>query len=93
MWRCRPNGIVHMITRRGVCGLCDRPLLTLQQEEALVDHLLQLHRNGDPARVKHLRSLAGNLMNNGQIPAKDWPQAFYKRHPELKVMSMKAIDR
>jgi hypothetical protein len=22
-------------------------------------------------------------MNNGQVPAKDWPQAFHKRHPEL----------
>jgi hypothetical protein len=31
-------------------------LLTPQQEKALVDHLLQLHRNGYPARVKHLRS-------------------------------------
>jgi hypothetical protein len=40
----------------------------------------------------HLRSLAGILMNNGQEPAKDWPQAFYKRHPELKAVSMKAID-
>ena len=69
-------------------------LLTPQQEKALVnlDHLLQLHRNGYPARVKHLRSLAGILMNNGREPAKDRPQAFYKRHPELKAMSMKAID-
>jgi hypothetical protein len=67
-------------------------LLTPQQENALVDHLLQLHRNGYPARVKHLRSLAGILMNNGQEPAKDWPQAFCKRHPELKAVSMKAID-
>jgi hypothetical protein len=67
-------------------------LLTPQQEKALVDHLLQLHRNGYPARVKHLRSLAGALMNNGQEPAKDWPQAFYKRHPELKAVSVRAID-
>jgi hypothetical protein len=67
-------------------------LLTPQQEKALVDHLLQLHRNGYLARVKHLRSLMGILMANGQEPAKDWPQAFYKRHPELKAVSMKAID-
>lgn len=67
-------------------------LLTPQQEKALVDHLLRLHRNGYPARVKHLRTFAGILMNNGQVPAKDWPQAFYKRHPELKAASMKAID-
>lgn len=67
-------------------------LLTPQQEQALVDHLLQLHRNGYPARVKHLRSYAGILMGNGRKPAKDWPQAFYKRHPELKATRMKAID-
>jgi hypothetical protein len=67
-------------------------LLTPQQEKALVDYLLQLPRNGYPARVKHLRSLAGTLMNNGQEPTKDWPPASYKRHPELKAVSMKAID-
>jgi hypothetical protein len=67
-------------------------LLTPQQEKALVDPLLQLHRDGYPARVKHLRSLAGIPMNKGQEPAKDWSQAFYKRYPELKDVSMKAID-
>jgi hypothetical protein len=40
-------------------------LLTPQKEKALVDPLLQLHRNSYWARVKHLRSLAGILMNNG----------------------------
>jgi hypothetical protein len=63
-----------------------------EQEKVLVDQLLRLHRNCYPALVKHLRSFAGVLMNNGQVPAKDWPQAFYKRHPELKAASMKAID-
>jgi hypothetical protein len=26
------------------------------------------------------------------LPGKDWPQAFYKRHPELKAARAKAID-
>jgi hypothetical protein len=25
-------------------------------------------------------------------PGKNWPQAFYKRHPELKAMRIKALD-
>jgi len=62
-------------------------LLTPQQEKALVDHLLRLHKNGYPARVKRLRYFAGILLRqrdaagsspNGRMPGKDWPQAFYK---------------
>jgi hypothetical protein len=86
---CRLDGIVHMVARRGR-QRAERQ--QLQQEKVLVDHLLRLHRNGYPTRVKHLRSFAGIPMGNGQVPAKDWPQAFYKRHPELKAASMKAID-
>jgi hypothetical protein len=56
-------------------------LLTPQQEKALVDHLLRLRRNGFPARVKHLRSFPRILMNNGQVPTKDWPQAFTSAIP------------
>lgn len=77
-------------------------LLTPQQEKALVDHLLRLQRNGYPARVKHLRHFAGVLLSQrdagagsstkGRLPNKDWPQAFYKRHPELKAARVRAID-
>jgi len=30
--------------------------------------------------------------NDIKPPGKNWPQAFCKRHPELKAMRMKAID-
>lgn len=77
-------------------------LLIPQQEKALVDYLLRLQRNGYPARVKHLRYYAGMLLSQGntdagssfrgRLPGKDGPQAFYKRHPELKAARVKAID-
>lgn len=76
-------------------------LLTPQQEKALVEYLLRLHRNGYPARVKHLRYFAGILLrqryaagssSNYRLPGKDWPQAFHKRHPELKAAKVRAID-
>jgi hypothetical protein len=76
-------------------------LLTPQQEKAPVDHLLRLHRNGYPARVKHLRYFAGILLrqriavwssSHSRLPGKDWPQAFYRRHAELKAAQAKAID-
>lgn len=77
-------------------------LLTPQQEKALVDYLLRLQRNGYPARVKHLRHFAGVLLSQrgagagsslqGRLPNKDWPQASYKRHPELKAARVRAID-
>ena len=76
-------------------------LLTPSEEKALVDHVLRLYRNGHPARIKHLRSFAGTLLQrragaNGlrekRLPGKDWPQAFCKRHPELEAARLKAID-
>jgi hypothetical protein len=30
--------------------------------------------------------------NGIQPPGKNWPQAFYKRHSELKAMRIKALD-
>jgi hypothetical protein len=70
--------------------------------------VLQADRNGYPARVKDLSPYAAILLRrrapqNGQgspakvpacsqSPAKDWPQAFCKRHPELKVARLKALD-
>ena len=53
-------------------------LLTPQQEKALVDHLLRLHKNGYPARVKHLRYFAGILLRQrdaagSSAPRRRWP--------------------
>jgi hypothetical protein len=59
--------------------------------------------NGYALPVKFARNLAYVIvLRRSSIPAtnrndvhplgKNWPQAFYKRHPELKAMQMKAID-
>jgi hypothetical protein len=73
------------------------------EEQAVVDFVIRAGRNGYPARVKDLRRYAAILLRRrapqregrtsskvqSQIPAKDWPQAFCKRHPELKVARLR----
>jgi hypothetical protein len=80
--------------------------LTPHEENALVDYLLRMSERGYPLPVKFLRSLALVIArqrssafqlpttdNNGVLPpGKNWPQAFYKRHPELKTRRVKALD-
>jgi len=80
--------------------------LSPQEEKALVSYLLRMSANGYPLPVKFARNLAHVIMlqrssifqipatdrNDIKPPGKNWPQAFCKRHPELKAMRMKAID-
>src|SRR5271154_88387 len=71
--------------------------LTPSEEKALVKHLLRRSDHGYPVPVKYLRSLAliiarqrsssfQDLATDETIkpPGKNWPQAFYKRYPELR---------
>jgi hypothetical protein len=81
-------------------------LLTPREEQAIVDFVLRADRNGFPARVKDLHHYATVFLRgrappriretsskvHSQVPAKDWPQAFCKRHPELKVARLRALD-
>jgi hypothetical protein len=80
--------------------------LSPQEEKALVTYLLRMARNGFPLPVKFARTLAHVIAlqrasvfqtpatdrDDIRPPRKNWPQAFYKRHPELKAMRMQAID-
>jgi hypothetical protein len=80
--------------------------LSPQEEKALVSYLLRMSRNGYPLPVKFARNLAyiivlqrasifqipANDRNDVHPPGKNWPQAFNKRHPELKAIRIKAID-
>ena len=79
--------------------------LTPSEEEALVKYLVRMANNGFPIPIKYLRSLAFVIAcqrssvfqapaANETIrpPGKNWPQAFYKRHPELKAKRVKALD-
>jgi hypothetical protein len=65
-----------------------------------------MSRNGYPLPIKFVGDLALVIARHRnsifQIPAtdrddirrpgKNWPQAFHKRHPELKAVRMKALD-
>jgi len=77
--------------------------LTPLKEKALVKHLLRRSDNGFPVPVKHLPLLALIIARQCpsafpttdetiKPPGKNWPQAFYKRHPELKAKRVKALD-
>jgi hypothetical protein len=79
--------------------------LTPQEEKALVSYALRMSRNGCPLPVKSLRSLALVMVRQRSSPfqtpstddevrppGKNWPQGFYKRHPELKSRRVMALD-
>jgi hypothetical protein len=82
--------------------------LAPHEETALVDNLLRACRNGYPLPIKVVRVLAhviarqrrprsavSETLADGddvRTPNKNWPQAFLKRHPELKSMRIKALD-
>jgi hypothetical protein len=64
------------------------------EEKALVKYLLRMSSNGYPLPVHMLRSPANDRPTRkiANSPGKNWPQAFYKRHPELKPKRVKALD-
>ncbi|KAJ5100120.1 hypothetical protein N7532_007121 [Penicillium argentinense] len=79
--------------------------LTPQEEQALVEYVLRSADNGYPLPVKFLRSLALIIVRQRssifQItdpslkvrpPGKNWPQGFYRRHPQLRARRLRAID-
>jgi DDE superfamily endonuclease/Tc5 transposase DNA-binding domain len=79
--------------------------LTPQEEKALLDYVLRMSERGYPLPVRALRSLAQVIARQRsstfQIPAadqnlrppgKNWPQGFYKRHPEVKSKRMRTLD-
>lgn len=79
--------------------------LTPQEEQALLEYVLRLADNGYPLPVKFLRSLALIIVRQRssifQItdpglevrhPGKNWPEGFYRRHPQLKARRLRAID-
>jgi hypothetical protein len=53
---------------------------------------------GQPVRIKYIPSLAFSIASKRstnrppQPPGRNWPQAFERRHPELKARRVKALD-
>ncbi|OKO98095.1 hypothetical protein PENSUB_9531 [Penicillium subrubescens] len=83
----------------------EQQYLTPQEEKSLLEYVLRLSKNGYPLPVKFLRALAWEIArrrsSHMQIPVaneatrppgKNWPQAFYHRHPQLTSRTLKAID-
>jgi hypothetical protein len=82
--------------------------LSPQEERSLVEYALRMSRNGYPLPIKHLRSLAWEIARRRSAtlnqptgeqqtltpkpPGKNWPQAFYERHPDIRARRLKAID-
>ncbi|KAF2488413.1 hypothetical protein BU16DRAFT_497289, partial [Lophium mytilinum] len=80
--------------------------LTVEEEKALVTYLLLMSALGHPVRIKYIPRLAFILARQRSTtikpttiepttikpPNKNWPQAFEKRHPELKARRVRSID-
>jgi hypothetical protein len=59
-------------------------LLTLQQEKALVDNLLRLHKSGYTAHVKHLRYFTGVLLRQRNAAvSSNWQR--HVKNPRVKI--------
>ncbi|ENI03132.1 hypothetical protein COCC4DRAFT_143545, partial [Bipolaris maydis ATCC 48331] len=67
------------------------------EEKALVDFLLRMSASGCPIRIKYIPSLAFCIARRrvsnrpAGPPNKNWPQAFRRRHPEIKSRNNKAM--
>jgi hypothetical protein len=69
------------------------------EEKALVKFLAQQDALGRFVRIKYARSIAFSLAcqrpptdRPSKSPGRNWPQLFYKRHPELKASKNGAMD-
>jgi hypothetical protein len=64
--------------------------LTPPEEKALVAFILRMGAVGTPVRVKYIPALAFCIASRratkrpSEPPKKNWPQAFCRRHPQLK---------
>lgn len=75
------------------------------EEQALLEYVLRMADRGYPLAVKFLRTLAFIIARQRtsvfpvasgesdlQPPGKNWPQSFYKRHPELQAKRLRPLD-
>jgi hypothetical protein len=68
------------------------------EEKVLVSHILRMAALGTPIRVKYIPALAFSLARRRcttkatKPPNKNWPQAFRRRHPQLRSRKTSAMD-
>jgi hypothetical protein len=71
--------------------------LTPSEEKALVDFILCMSASGFPIRIKYIPSLAFCIARRratnrpAEPPKKNWPQAFRRRHPDIKSRNNRAM--
>ncbi|KAK5094368.1 hypothetical protein LTS08_008649 [Lithohypha guttulata] len=79
--------------------------LSVSEEKALLEYVLRMADRCYPLTVKFLRTLAvviarRRISIGGEAPApseisppsKNWPQAFYQRHPERQAKRLRPLD-
>jgi hypothetical protein len=79
--------------------------LTPCEEKAVLEYVLRMYERGYPLPVKFLGSIAYVIKRQRSSafqvltaddgirpPGKNWPQGFYKRHPELKARRVRPLD-
>lgn len=79
--------------------------LSVSEEKALLEYVLRMADRGYPLPVKFLRTLAVVIARRRistddgapvppeiSPPGKNWPQAFYQRHPELRAKRLRPLD-
>jgi hypothetical protein len=71
--------------------------LSPPEEKALVDFILRMSAVGTPIRVKYIPALAFCIARRRatnrptEPPKKNWPQAFRRRHPQIKSRNNKPM--
>jgi hypothetical protein len=105
MFQLPPSGTVNTAGHREEMRQRRSNTLPLPKRMPLADYVLRMAERGYPATVKLLRYLAWVIARRRsstfQIPANDdgvrapgknWPQGFYKRHPQLRPRTLRPID-
>ncbi|XP_014550217.1 hypothetical protein COCVIDRAFT_116083, partial [Bipolaris victoriae FI3] len=65
--------------------------------ESIVDFLLRMSASGSPTRIRYIPSLAFCIARRrvsnrpAEPPNKNWPQAFRRRHPDVRSRNNKAM--
>ena len=68
--------------------------LLITEEETIVDYILDLDARGFPLRLPAVKDLADSLLaaRHRDPVGPNWPRAFIKRRPELKMKFNQKYD-
>ena len=68
--------------------------LTIREEEAIVQHILNLDARGFPPRLATVKDIANSLLaaRHEELVSQRWPNYFIKRQPDLQVKFNRKYD-